>query len=566
MENKEIARILDEIADLLEIKGVPYKPIAYRRAAETVKSLSQPVEDLKPDEIMKLPGIGESINKKIVELNETGHLPYFEELRKGCPIDFESLLAVEGVGPKTVKLLYQSLNIKDLDDLEEMAKHHQLRRIKGMSEKKEKNILENIKYARKTTRHLLGYMLPLAREIKAKLEEFNPVMRVEVAGSIRRRQETIGDIDILVVTDNPHQVMEYFAAMDLVDRVIAKGISKSTVRLKADVNCDLRVMPEKSFGSALLYFTGSKEVNVEMRKISIKKGLKLNEYGLFRGDKMVAGRTEEEVFQELGIHYMEPELRQTAEDLETAIRGELPPIIGYQDIKGDLQMHTTWSDGKNSLKEMVETARELGHQYIAITDHTGNLQVPEGISVDKIELQMREIDKLNSEIEDITILKGLEVNIDSDGKLEIKEEILKDLDVVIAGINSGYRQSREQLTGRIISAMENQYVNIIAHPTGRKILKRSAYEVDLDRIFQASVDTKTYLEVNSQPDRLDLRDVLIKKAIQDGCKLVINTDAHSKERLNDIELGIATARRGYAEKKDIINSNNLRELTKLLDR
>jgi DNA polymerase (family 10) len=564
MDNKEIARVLDEIADLLEIKGVPYKPIAYRRAAETVNSLSEPVEDLTPKEINKLPGIGESITKKIVELNETGHLPYFEELRKGCPIDFESLLAVEGVGPKTVKLLYQSLNIKDLDDLEEMAKHHQLRRIKGLSEKKEKNILENIKYARKTTRHLLGYMLPLANELKTKLEGSEHVTRVEVAGSIRRRQETIGDIDILVVTDNPCQVMEYFAALDMVDRVIAKGISKSTVRLKADVNCDLRVMPGKSFGSALLYFTGSKEVNVEMRKMSIKRGLKLSEYGLFKGDMMVAGRTEEEIFQELGIHYMEPELRQNVEDVEVAIKGELPQIIGYQDIRGDLHMHTNWSDGKNSLKEMTETARELGHEYIAIADHTGSLQAPEGIDGDKIRSQMNEIDRLDSEFDDITILRGLEVNIDSDGELEVKDKILKDLDVVVAGINSGYRQSREQLTDRIISAMENQYVNIIAHPTGRKIHKRSAYQLDLDRIFQASVDTNTYLEVNSQPDRLDLRDVLIKKAIQTGCKLVIDTDAHSGERLGDMELGIATARRGWAVKKDIINTGSLKNLQRLL--
>lgn len=566
MENTEIARILNEIADLLEIKGVPYKPIAYRRAAETVNSLSKSAEDLKPNEIMKLPGIGKSITHKIVELNETGHLPYFEQLRKECPIDFESLLAVEGVGPKTVKLLYQSLDIKDLDDLEEMAKHHQIRRIKGMNEKKEKNILENIKFTKKTIRHLLGEILPLANELKENLENFNQVIHVEVAGSIRRRQETIGDIDILVVTDNPHQVMEYFTTLDLVDRIIAKGPTKSTVRLNADVSCDLRVVPQKSFGSALLYFTGSKEVNVEMRKISIKKGLKLNEYGLFKGDKMVAGRTEEEIFRELGIHYMEPELRQTVEDVEVAIQGKLPHLIDYQDIKGDLQMHTTYSDGSSSLREMAETSRKLGHQYMAITDHTGTLQVPKGIDEDKIKLQMKEIENLNREIEDLTILKGLEVNIDSDGKLEVKDRILKDLDVVIASINSGYKQSRELLTDRIISAMENQYVNIIGHPTGRKIHQRKAYELDMDKVFQASIDTDTYLEINSQPDRLDLKDVHIKKAIQTGCKLVIDTDAHSKEGLSDIQLGIATARRGWAEKKDIINTNDLKELDRLLDK
>lgn len=564
MENVEIARILDEIADLLEIKGVPFKPIAYRRAAETVNSHSKPIENLSLHELNQLPGIGKSIAKKIEHLNKTGDLHYFEELKKECPIDFESLLAVDGVGPKTVKLLYQSLNIKDLDDLEEMAKHHQIRRIKGMSEKKEKNILENIKFAKKKTRILLGHILPLANEIKEKLEKFNQVLKVEIAGSIRRRQETIGDIDMLVVTHNPHQVMEFFTNMDLVDRVIAKGQTRSTVRLKAEVNCDLRVVPEKSFGSALLYFTGSKEVNVEMRKISIGKGLKLNEYGLFKGEEMIAGSTEDQIFQKLGIHHMEPELRQSIEDVNEAIKGELPDLIGYQDIKGDLQIHTKWSDGSASTKEMAEAAQNLGYQYLAITDHTGTLHIANAMDENHIKIQMKEIDNLNNDMEELTIFKGLEVNIDSDGKLDVKNEILKDMDVVVASINSGFRQSKEQLTGRIISAMENEYVNIIAHPTGRKIHQRRAYELDMDKIFRTSVDTGTFLEVNSQAERLDLKDSLVKEALKYGCKLVINTDAHFKERLNDIQLGIATARRGWAQKRDIINTYPLKELEKFL--
>jgi DNA polymerase (family 10) len=563
MENMEISRILNEIADLLEIKGVPYKPIAYRRAAETVKSHSEPVRELNIHELNKLPGIGKSIAKKIDDLNKTGELPYFEELKSECPIDFESLLAVEGVGPKTVKLLYQSLEIKNLDDLEEMAKHHQIRRIKGMNEKKETNILENIRFARKKTRSLLGDVLPLANEIKEELLKFNHVIEVEVAGSIRRKQETVGDIDILVITDNPHQVMEYFTNMEIIDRVIAKGPTRSTVRLKADISCDLRVVPEKSFGSALLYFTGSKEINVELRKISIKKGLKLNEYGLFKGKLMIAGRTEEEIFHKLGMNYLEPELRQNIEDVEAAIKGNLPQLIGYHDVKGDLQMHTTWSDGTATLQEMVEAAQKLGHQYIAITDHSGSLRIARGMDENRLKMQMKEIEKLN-QTEDITILKGVEVNIDSYGKLDMPDEVLMDLDIVIASIHSGFRESREQLTSRIISAMENQYVNIIAHPTGRKIHQRRPYELDLEKIFQTSIDTGTFLEINSQADRLDLKDTHIKSALKIGCKFVINTDAHFSERLNDLKLGIATARRGWAEKKDIINTYSLKEMNKLL--
>jgi DNA polymerase (family 10) len=563
MENMEISRILNEIADLLEIKGVPYKPIAYRRAAETVNSHSEPVRELNIHELNKLPGIGKSIAKKIDDLNKTGELPYFEELKSECPIDFESLLAVEGVGPKTVKLLYQSLEIKNLDDLEEMAKHHQIRRIKGMNEKKETNILENIRFARKKTRSLLGDVLPLANEIKEELLKFNHVIEVEVAGSIRRKQETVGDIDILVITDNPHQVMEYFTNMEIIDRVIAKGPTRSTVRLKADISCDLRVVPEKSFGSALLYFTGSKEINVELRKISIKKGLKLNEYGLFKGKLMIAGRTEEEIFHKLGMNYLEPELRQNIEDVEAAIKGNLPQLIGYHDVKGDLQMHTTWSDGTATLQEMVEAAQKLGHQYIAITDHSGSLRIARGMDENRLKMQMKEIEKLN-QTEDITILKGVEVNIDSYGKLDMPDEVLMDLDIVIASIHSGFRESREQLTSRIISAMENQYVNIIAHPTGRKIHQRRPYELDLEKIFQTSIDTGTFLEINSQADRLDLKDTHIKSALKIGCKFVINTDAHFSERLNDLKLGIATARRGWAEKKDIINTYSLKEMNKLL--
>jgi DNA polymerase (family 10) len=565
MKNLEVAQILDEIADLLEIKGIQYKPIAYRRAAETINSLSESVEDMDKKELTKLPGIGKSIAKKIEEINKTGKLAYFEDLKKECPIDYESLLTVEGVGPKKVKLLYQTLKIKDLDDLESMAKKHEIRKIKGMNEKSEEKILENIRYAKKAIRNLLGHILPIANDLKNNLNDLDEVIRVEIAGSIRRRKETIGDIDVLAITDNPQKVMEFFTGMDDVDRVIAKGPTKSTVRLKENVSSDLREVPESAFGSALLYFTGSKDTNVELRKIAIKKGLKLNEYGLFKGDEVIAGKTEEEIFHKLGMDYIEPELRENRGEVEAALKGKLPSLIGYQDLKGDLQMHTKWSDGSATLEEMANTAQKLGHEYIAITDHSGSLRIAGGMDENHIKLQMKEIEKINQKIDDLTILKGLEVNIDSEGNLDVKDAILKDMDVVLASIHSGFRQSKEQLTERIVSAMENENVSIIAHPTGRKIHQRRAYDLDLDKIFQTSVETDTYLEVNSQPDRLDLKDVHVKKALEAGCKLVINTDAHFKERLSDIQFGLATARRGWAEKDDIINTNSLKKLEKFLE-
>ena len=566
MKNVEIAQILNEIADLLEIKGVQFKPIAYRRAAETVNSLSKPIENLSMNELIELPGIGKSIAKKILQIDKTGLLTYFEDLKKDCPIDYESLLAVEGIGPKTVKLLYQSLNVKDLDDLEHMAREHEIRKLPGMKEKSEEKILENIKYAKKTIRNLLGYILPIALELKNNLMVLDEVLEVEIAGSIRRRKETIGDIDILVITDNPLEVMDSFTSLGNVDRIILKGSSKSTVRLKENVNCDLRVVPEKSFGSALMYFTGSKETNVELRKLAIKNGLKLNEYGLFKGEEWISGVMEETLFRELDLDYIEPELRENHGEVEAALNGELPTLIGYNEVLGDLQMHSKWSDGSNSLEEMVTAAQLMGYEYIAITDHSGGLRIANGMDDNHINLQLKMIEKLNDEFEGITIFKGLEVNIDSDGKLDVDDRILNDLDIVIASIHSGFRQDRGKLTGRIISAMENEYVNIIAHPTGRKIHQRRAYELDLDKVFESSIETDTYLEVNSQPDRLDLKDVYVKKALEMGCKLVINTDSHNRDSLKNIKFGIATARRGWAEKEDIINTKSLKEIKKILEK
>ena len=565
MKNMKVATILYEVADLLEMKEEKFKPRAYRKAAGTVESLSKPIEELNQEELTKLPGVGNSIAEKIEEVIETGSLEYYENLKKEFAIDFESLHFVEGLGPKKIKRFYDELGVVDLDDLERAAKQHKIREMEGMGEKTEQNILENIEFARKKTgRKLLGYILPIAEQLKEKLKSFKPVLKVEIAGSIRRMKETIGDIDILVVTKENEKVMDFFTGLENVDKVILKGSSKSTVRLSDDIESDLRVINEESFGSALLYFTGSKETNIELRKVAINQGLKLSEYGLFRGNEQIAGKAEQEIFQKLGMNYIEPELRENRGEVKAALEGNIPKLIGYKDLKGDLQMHTTWSDGSYTIDEMAEKARELEHEYIAITDHVGTLRIARGMDENKIRHQMKEIENINREINGITILKGAEVNIMSDGKLDMSDDVLKDLDVVVASIHSGFRQTEEKITDRMMSAMYNDNVNIIAHPTGRKIHERKAYELDMDRIFETSRDTKTFLEINSYPNRLDLNDINVKRAVESGCKLSIDTDSHSKANLKHIKLGIATARRGWAKKENIINTLPLKKLEKLL--
>ena len=568
MKNQLVAAILNQVADLMEIEAVDFRTKAYRRAAHTVDTLSEDIEDIKNEgRLQELPGVGAKIAGKIEEIVETGSLEYLNNLKKEFPVDYDALMAVEGLGPRSIKQLYNELGIKNLDDLEKNAKRHRIRRLKGMGDKTEQKILVNIDFARKSTgRNLLGHILPVAKEIKEDLDGLDYVFRVEIAGSIRRRKETVGDIDILVTTNKPNEVMEYFSRIDLVDDVVVKGPSKSTVRLKENgIDVDLRAFEDEIFGSALMYFTGSKETNVELRRIAIAKGLKLSEYGVFRGNKLLAGRTEEEIFKTLGMDYIEPELRENTGEIDAAINSALPKLLNSNDINGDLQMHTEWSDGSANIYDMALEAKKMGYEYIAITDHSGTLRIANGMEEKIIIKQMHEIDKINNEIDDFTILKGIETNIDSYGLPDVHDKILKDMDIVIAGIHSGFKQNKKELTRRIISAMENDNINIIAHPTGRKIQERNAYELDLERIFERSNETGTLLEVNSQMNRIDLKDMDIKIAVEHGCKLVINTDSHSIPELKNMELGVSTARRGWARKEDIINTLPLKKLLKFFN-
>lgn len=568
MKNQLVAAILNQVADLMEIDGVDFRTKAYRRAAHTVETLSEDIEDIKIEgRLQELPGIGEKIAGKIEEIVETGSLEYLDNLKKQFPVDYDALMAVEGLGPRSIKQLYNELGVKNLDDLEKNAKRHRIRRLRGMGEKTERKILINLDFARKSTgRNLLGHILPVAQKIKEDLSGNDLVFRVEIAGSIRRRKETVGDIDILVTTKNPGEVSDYFTTMDLVDDVVVSGPTKSTVRLKeSGIDVDLRVFDDKSFGSAMMYFTGSKETNVELRKIAIAKGLKLSEYGVFKGDELLAGRTEEEVFKSLGMEYIEPDLRENTGEIEAAIRGELPKLLKYNEILGDLQMHTEWSDGSAKIRDMALEAQKIGYEYIAITDHSGSLRIANGMNEKTILKQMDKIENLNREMDGFTILKGVETNIDSYGFLDVPDKILADMDLVIAGIHSGFKQDKKEINRRILSAMENDNVDIIAHPTGRKIQERKAYELDLEKIFETSIETGTWLEVNSQMNRLDLNDMNVKMAVEKGCKLVINTDAHSIMDLINMELGVATARRGWAKKEDIINTLSLKRLMKQLN-
>jgi len=563
MKNQLVASILNEVADLMEMDSVDFRTKAYRRAAHTVEIQSEAIEEIRNQgKLTELPGIGDKIAKKIEEIIDTGSLEYLENLKREFPVDYDELMTVEGLGPKSIRQLYQELGIKTLDDLEKQAKNHRIRRLKGMGEKTERNILINLGFARKTGgRSLLGRILPVAREIKDLLKTLDYVDRVEIAGSIRRMKETVGDIDVLVTTTKPLEVMGFFTTMEMVDDVVVSGPTKSTVRLKeSGIDVDIRTFDDESFGSALMYFTGSKETNVELRRIAISLGYKLNEYGVFDSNELVAGTTEKEVFNSLGMDYIEPELRENTGEVQAAISGTLPELVDLKEIKGDLQIHTNWSDGKNNIEELAFEAEKMGYEYIAITDHSKDLKSSKTRDEKEIKKQMDEIDNVNSKLDSLTVLKGVEANIDLYGYLDVPDRLLEDMDIVVAGIHSGFNQDKHELTRRMLAAISNEHVNIISHPTGRQIHGRKGYELEFERVFEALNENRTQLEINSRMNRLDLNDMHIKQAVEHQVKMVVNTDAHSIKELGNMELGVGTARRGWAKKEDIINTLNLKEL------
>jgi len=559
VSNADVARVLREIAVLLDMDGVPFKPRAYEKAAYAIESLDEPIGDLVRRggivAVEELPGVGKSIAEKIVTLVETGHLSYYDELHAKVPVDLAGLSAIEGLGPKNIKALYQELNVRTVADLEAAAQAGRIRTLPHFGEKSEQKILKGIEFLKRSTgRFTLGAVLPLVGEIEARLRAVRGVKQVAVAGSIRRRKETVGDGDILVVSDQADAVMDFFTGMPEVVHVHGKGPTKSSVKLHTGMDVDVRVVPAASFGAALSYFTGSKDHNVALRRIAIERKLKLNEYGVFRGEKAIAGRTEDEVYAALGLPFIPPELRENSGEIEAAAAGTLPDLVGYEDLRGDLQTQTTWTDGANSIEEMVAAARRLGREYVAITDHTRGLAMTGGSDEKKLHQQMAAIDTLNKRLKGITVLKGAEVNIAKDGTLDIADETLAKLDVVGVAVHSHFNLSRQEQTRRVLRAMENPHADILFHPTARVLQKREPIDMDIDAVIAAAKRTGTILEIDAYPDRLDLKDEHVRKAIQAGVKLVIDTDAHSVHHLDYLHFGVATARRGWATKADVINT------------
>ena len=569
MRNFEVARILRNISILLDMDDVQFKPRAYEKAARSVEALEAEVEDIYQREgfkaLTQIPGVGESIAEKIVELIKTGRLGYYEELLKKVPVDLDSLWGIEGLGPKTIKVLYQKLGIRNIDELEKAALAHEISKLPHFKEKTEVNILGAIEFAKqKRGRFILGFTLPMIRGIEGKLRALAEVRIVVAAGSVRRMKETIGDVDFLVVSDNPTKVADFFVSMPEVLQVIEKGITKSSVKLKTGMNADIRILPQKSFGAALQYFTGSKDHNVALRKIAQKKDLKLSEYGLFKGEMQVAGETEEGVYERLGLAWVPPELRENSGEIEAAQKNQLPTLISHKDLKGDLQVHTKWTDGANSIREMAEQAKTMGLEYIVVCDHTKMLAMTGGLDENDLKKQRKEIDQVNKQMKGITVLQGAEVNILKDGSVDISDATLKSLDITCAAVHSYFDLTREEMTTRVLKAIENPNIDVLLHPTTREIQKRNPVQLNIDKIIEAARETGTILDIDSYPDRLDLKDEHIRRALQAGAKLGISSDSHSTLQLHYLEFGVAQARRGWATARDIVNTKNLSEFKKTL--
>lgn len=604
MVNFNLAKIFREISIFLEMKGVDFKPQAYEKAAHSIEMLEQDLSEIYKDggikALEKIPGVGKGIAERIEEYLKLHRIEDYEKLKKQIPVKIDELASVEGVGPKMILKLYKKLGITTRHQLEEAAKAGKLESLEGFGKKTEENLLRSIGFLKKEHgRFILGFVMPQIRLIVEKIKKVEGVEKAEFAGSVRRMQETIGDLDILVISKKPSRVMDFFVSMPEVEAIYSKGSTKASVRLKIGMDADLRVLPSESFGAALQYFTGDKYHNIQLREIAIKKGYKLNEYGLFKsrskasGDsrslasgtsgkrvsgKMVAGRTEEDIYEAIGMKWIEPELRTNHGEIEAAIRSfnkfeddkvwdkppGLPNLIGYRDLKGDLQVQTDWTDGSNSIKEMAEAAKKIGLEYICITDHTKSLAMTGGNDEKGLLKEMAEIDKVQKQVSGIKILKGAEVNIMKDGLLDIDDRALAKLDVVGAAVHSHFNLSEKDQTERIIRAMENPNVDIIFHPTGRRIQRREAYKVDMDALLKAAKRTKTVMEIDAYPDRSDLKDEYIRKAVDMDLKLSIDSDGHSVHHFQYLEYGIAQARRGWAEKKDIINTYLWSDMLKLL--
>lgn len=570
VHNADISAMLNRMADLLEIEAAnPFRIRAYRRAAATIDDLPENISGMLAEgrPLSDLPGIGEDLAGKIEEFVNTGHLKALEEVEARTPSTLAALTAIPGLGPKRVHALHEALGIKSLDDLAKAAKAGKVRDLPRFSAAAEAKILDEIGKHRTTERRFkISTAEDFANALTAYLKAGPGIERVVVAGSFRRRKETVGDLDLLVTCENGPAAIDHFAAYDEIAEVISKGTTRSTVLLKAGMQVDVRVVPEESYGAALHYFTGSKAHNIAVRKLAQAKGLKLNEYGVFKGSKRIAGRTEEEVFQTAGLPFIEPELREDRGEIEAAEDGKLPALVTLSDIRGDLHAHTKASDGKSSLAEMAEGAKASGYEYLAISDHSKHATVAHGLDAKRLGSQLDEIDRMNDQFDDFRLLKSCEVDILADGKLDLPDDILKRLDFTVCAVHFRFELGIEEQTQRILRAMDNRYFNILAHPTGRLLGERPGYAVNLDRVIVAAREHGCFLEVNAHPTRLDLDDIHCRQAKEAGVRLAISTDAHSTVGLNAMRYGVDQARRGWIEASDVLNTRPWRELKGLFAR
>jgi len=566
--NRDVAEIFNRMADLLEIESAnAFRIRAYRNAARTVSSLPKSLSDMvaSGENLEELPAIGKDLAGKIREIVKTGTLSQLEKFESEIPAGLGDLMKIPGLGGKKVAVLYHKLGISGLEDLKEKARKGEIRGLEGFGEKTERKILQEIEEFEGQERRIkISEAEENVKDLLKYFENVPGIKDITVAGSYRRRKETVGDLDILVSCRQDSGAVEALKKYDQVKRVVSSGSTKSTVILRSDLQVDLRVVPEVSYGAALHYFTGSKAHNIAVRKLGVKRKLKINEYGVFQGEKRIAGKTEEDVYAKVGLAYVEPELREDTGEIEAAQKGNLPELITLKDIRGDLHIHTNESDGHNSLEEMAEAGMRRGYEYIAVTEHSKRVAMAGGLDARRLERQIDAIRKINERIDGITLLKGIEVDILKEGSLDLPDDILSELDMVVCAVHYDRNLSKKEMTERILRAMDNPYFNILAHPTGRLINERSPYEVDIEKVVEKAKETGCFLELNAHPERLDLSGRHCRAAKEAGVKIAVSTDAHSIADLEFMRFGVDQARRGWLEADDVLNTRKLEELRKIL--
>ncbi len=565
MKNKELADLFEKMADILEFKGEnPFKISAYRKASRIIGDLTQDIEEIaEQGELKNIPGIGEGMAQKIVEYFKTGKISKFEEVRKGVSDELIAIMDIPGMGPKTLSTLHREKGIGNLSQLEKALEDGSLMGLFGIGEKKIENIKRGILLLKQSKGRMnLGMAFPVAKRIVETLRQKTGSKKIEWAGSLRRMKENIGDIDILATGPEKGKIVQTFTHLPEVKEVLVSGETKASVIMEGGTQIDLRVVEEDSYGAALQYFTGSKGHNIHLRGIAKAKGIKINEYGVFKGKKKIGGKEEKDVYRSLKMDWIDPELREDRGEIEAAQKGRLPKLVQESEIKGDLHVHSKWSDGTFSIEEIAKAAQKRGYQYLAICDHSKSLKIAHGLDESRLMKQIEEIDRINDKLKGFQILKGTEVDILADGKLDLSEKILEKLNIVVGAIHSGFKQDKGKMTKRIIRALENPYIHILAHPTGRLLGARDPYEVEIEELMEAAKKYGKALEINAYFERLDLDDIHCRKAKEMGIRVGIGTDSHHLDQMWMISLGVAVARRGWLETKDVLNTLSLQEILK----